>query len=152
MGDDKTGRQLLLFEGTCRKAGLRMTYQRQEIYRELVVSDDHPSAEILYIRLAKKMPMLALDTVYRTLATFARHGLIQKVETVESQARFDAKQERHHHAICSRCHEIIDFHCSSVEEVRLPGVLKSWGKIDSRNLVIYGVCKKCLKKAGSLTI
>jgi len=152
MGDDKTGRQLRLFEGACRKAGLRMTYQRQEIYRELVVSDDHPSAETLHTRLAKKMPMLALDTVYRALATFTRHGLIQKVETVESQARFDAKYERHHHAICSRCHEIIDFHCPSVEEVRLPGMLKSWGKIDSRNLVIYGICKNCLKKDGSLTI
>lgn len=152
MGDDKTGRQLRLFEGGSRKAGLRMTYQRREIYLALVDSNDHPSAENLHARLAKKMPMLALDTVYRALATFTRHGLIQKVETVESQARFDAKDERHHHAICSRCHEIIDFYCPSVEEVRLPGMLKSWGKIDSRNLVIYGICMKCLKKDGSLTI
>lgn len=146
MRDNQTGRQLRIFEGACRKAGLRMTYQRQEIYRALVLSDDHPSAETLHMRLAKKMPMLALDTVYRALATFTRHGLIQKVDTVESQARFDAKYERHHHAICSRCHEIIDFHCPSVAQVRLPETLKSWGQIDGRNLVIYGVCKKCLKK------
>ena len=151
MGDDRTGRQLRHFDDACRRAGLRMTYQRQEIYRELVASDDHPSVETLHARLAKKMPMLALDTVYRALATFARHGLIQKVETVESQARFDAKYERHHHAICSRCHEIIDFHCPSVEEITLPGMLESWGKIDSRNLVIYGICTKCLKQDSSFT-
>jgi Fur family transcriptional regulator, peroxide stress response regulator len=146
MVDDITGKQRRLFEDACRKAGLRMTYQRQEIYRELVVSHDHPSAETLHMRLVKKMPMLSLDTVYRALATFTRDGLIQKVETVESQARFDAKKERHHHAICSRCHEIIDFHCPSVEEVRLPEMLASWGKIDSRNLVIYGICGKCSQK------
>jgi len=152
MSEDKTERQLHLFEGACRKTGLRMTYQRQEIYRELLISEDHPSAETLHMRLTKKMPMLSLDTVYRTLATFTRHGLIHKVETVESQARFDAKHERHHHAICSRCHEIIDFNCPSVEEVGLPEMINSWGKIDSRNLVIYGICKKCLKNDGSLTI
>jgi len=151
MDEDKTARQLCRFEHACRKSGLRMTYQRQEIYRELVVSDDHPSAETLHMRLTKKMPMLSLDTVYRALATFSRHGLIHKVETVESQARFDAKHERHHHAICSRCHEIIDFNCPSVEEVGLPEMIDSWGKIDSRNLVIYGICKKCLKIDGSLT-
>jgi Fur family peroxide stress response transcriptional regulator len=151
MGDDKTGRQLRLFEGACRKAGLRMTYQRREIYRALVASNDHPSAENLHARLAKKMPMIALDTVYRALAAFTRCGLIQKVETVESQARFDAKDE-HHHVICSRCHEISDFHCKSVDEIRLPAELKEWGKIDSRNLVVYGICKKCLKKDSASTV
>ena len=87
--------------------------------------------------------MLSLDTVYRTLAAFTLHGLIHKVETVESQARFDGNDKRHHHAICNRCHEIIDFHCPSIDEVRLPEALASWGKIGSRNLVVYGICGKC---------
>jgi Fur family peroxide stress response transcriptional regulator len=145
MNNDELQKQLCLFKGICRKAGLKMTYQRQEIYRELVASDDHPSAETLHTRLSKKIPMLSLDTVYRTLAFFIQHDLIQKVETVESQARFDAKYENHHHVICSRCHEIIDFQCPSIDEARLPKELKSWGKIDRRNLVVYGICKKCLK-------
>lgn len=143
MAKDETGKHLRLFEDACRKSGLRMTCQRREIYRALAASNDHPSAENLHARLAKKMPMIALDTVYRALAAFTRCGLIQKVETVESQARFDLKDE-HHHVTCSRCHEIIDFHCPSVDEIILPAELKEWGKIDGRNLVVYGICKKCL--------
>ena len=149
---DKTERQLRLFEGTCSKIGLRMTYQRREIYLALVASSDHPSAENLHARLAKKMPMIAVDTVYRALAALNRCGLVQKVETIQSQARYDANDVHHHHMICSQCHTIIDFHCPSVDEVTLPAELKSWGKIDRRNLVVYGVCQKCLKKDDSLTI
>ena len=67
MDQGKLKKRLEHFTKTCRKAGLKLTYQRQEIYRELVLSDDHPSAEILHRRLNEKMPMLSLDTVYRTL-------------------------------------------------------------------------------------
>ena len=134
------------FEETCGKAGLRMTFQRREIYRALAASEDHPTAEMIHRRLARKMPMLALDTVYRALASFTRHGLVQKVDTVESQARFDAKQEGHHHAICIRCHDIVDVQCPSINEVKLPGILSSWGKINRRNLVVYGICRNCVQK------
>ena len=145
MGNDRHDR----FEEACGKAGLRMTCQRREIYRSLAASEDHPTAEMIHRRLARKMPMLALDTVYRTLASFTRHGLVQKVDTVESQARFDAKQEDHHHAICIRCHNIVDFQCPSIDQVKLPGKLSSWGKINRRNLVVYGVCRNCVQKEKS---
>ena len=66
-----------------RPAGV--THQRQEIYRELAQAEDHPSAEALHHRLQERFPTISLDTVYRTLATFAGCGLINKVDTVESQ-------------------------------------------------------------------
>jgi Fur family transcriptional regulator, peroxide stress response regulator len=146
MNQRKLEKQLGVFKRTCREAGLKLTYQRQEIYRELVLSNDHPSAEALHTRLIENMPMLSLDTVYRTLAVFVRAGLIQKVETIESQARFDAKEARHHHAICSQCNEIIDFDCTSIDDLQLPEALTSWGKIDRRDLVVYGICRNCLNK------
>ena len=151
MDRDTREEQIERFKLTCREAGLKLTCQRQQIYRELLASDDHPSAETIHRRLSAEMPMLSLDTVYRTLAAFAKHGLIHKVETIESQARFDAREERHHHAICRQCNQIIDFHCTSVDELQLPEALRSWGKIDSKNLVIYGICGNCLKKSSALS-
>jgi len=145
MDQGKLQLQFIHFKAACREAGLRLTHQRLEIYRELADSSDHPSAELLYERLNKKIPTLSLDTVYRTLATFNLHSLIHKVETVESQARFEVIYERHHHLICSQCREIIDFHWPSLDEVTIPKKVRSWGKIGSRNVVVYGVCKKCLK-------
>jgi Fur family peroxide stress response transcriptional regulator len=132
------------FENACRQAGLRLTHQRLEVYRELARSEDHPSAEALHQRLRRSIPTISLDTVYRTLATLASHGLINKVDTVESQARFEATCYRHHHLICSRCKEIIDFTWESIDEVALPEAVSRWGRIDCKNVVVYGICSKCL--------
>ncbi|MGD0844088.1 MAG: transcriptional repressor [Geobacteraceae bacterium] len=137
--------KLTAFESACREAGLRLTHQRLEIYRELAMADDHPSAEVLHQRLRRKIPTISLDTVYRTLATFESHGLISKVNTVESQARFEATGMRHHHLICRKCKEIMDFQWQLIDDATLPEEISRWGRIDNKNVVVYGVCSKCLK-------
>lgn len=137
--------QFSRFQAACCKAGLKLTHQRLEVYRELAASTDHPSAETLYQRLIQKIPTLSLDTVYRTLATLALHGLVHKVETGESQARFEVITERHHHLICRHCAVIIDFHWPSIDQIALPEELRTWGQIENRNVVAYGVCRKCMK-------
>lgn len=143
---DDTLKQLLsAFNDACRKAELRMTPQRFEIFRQLAKSTDHPSAETLHQRLVNEMPNLSLDTVYRTLGTFAAHGLINKVETVESQARFEVAQLLHHHLICSKCRVIIDFHWQFIDEASLPEEVHAWGRVERKNVVVYGTCQKCLK-------
>ena len=137
--------QLAAFENACRKIALRLTPQRLEIFHELAKATDHPSAEILHQRLVKGMSTLSLDTVYRTLNTFASHGLINKVETVESQARFEVAQVLHHHLICSKCKEIIDFQWQFIDEAALPEEVKSWGRIERKSVVAYGTCQKCIR-------
>jgi len=144
-------RKLLLermssFENACREAGLRLTHQRLEVYRELSEAFDHPSAESLHKRLRARFPTISLDTVYRTLSTLERHGMIKRVETVDSQSRFDATEIRHHHLICARCREIADFSWQAIDNETLPEEISSWGRIDNKSVVLYGVCKKCLKK------
>jgi len=135
-----------LLEEACRNAGLRLTHQRLEIYRELTTALDHPSAETLHQRLRKRIPTLSLDTVYRTLATLAEQGLINRVETLESQARFEATGLRHHHLICRKCGKIADFQWPDIDSATLPQGLENWGRIDLKNVVIHGICKQCLSE------
>ncbi len=137
-------KKLSEFSNACRKAYLKLTHQRYEIYRELLESVDHPAAETLHKRLLLKIPTMSLDTVYRTLATFERHGLISRVQTVESQARFEATSSQHHHLICSVCKNIIDFQWKHFDETALPPEVVEWGIANDKHIVIYGVCNKCL--------
>jgi Fur family peroxide stress response transcriptional regulator len=132
------------FENACRGVGLRLTHQRLEIYSELADTPDHPTAETIYQRIRKKIPTISLDTVYRTLATFARHGLINKVETVESQARFEVKIMRHHHLTCMKCNKITDFQWESLDDVKLPAEIRRWGRIENKNVIVYGICSACM--------
>ena len=131
------------FKDACRRAGLRLTPQRLEIFRELAESKDHPSVEELHRRLLVKFPTISLDTVYRTLGTLSRHGLVHKIESVETHARYEVRGALHHHLICRRCKEIVDFQWAFFDEADLPDELKAWGRIEDRNVVVYGLCREC---------
>ncbi|MDR2551186.1 MAG: transcriptional repressor [Desulfobulbus sp.] len=139
--------QLHYFEQICKDAGLKVTHQRLEIYRELLGTHDHPSAEVLHKRLEKRLPSLSLDTVYRTLATFEKLKLVHRVETVESQARFEAQTSRHHHFLCDGCGQLVDFFWQAFDEVLLPPDLAEVGAIDRTAVVVHGTCAACARKA-----
>ena len=138
--------RLEAFKEICRKEGLKITHQRLEIFKELLNSHDHPTVEKLYQRLLSKLPTISLDTVYRTLTTLEQHGLIVRVETGESQARFEGKMEEHHHAICNKCRKITDFFWKFPNETVLPDEILKWGKISKKSISLHGLCRHCAQE------
>ena len=134
------------FKEVCRKEGLKITHQRLEIFKELLNSQDHPTVEKLFHRLQPKLPTISLDTVYRTLTTLEKHDLVVKVETEESQARFEGRMEEHHHAICKKCGQINDFYWEFPEDARLPDEILEWGRIVKKSLTLHGLCEQCVQK------
>ena len=138
-------KKLESFTDTCRSAGMKVTHQRTEIYRLLLQFPDHPSAETIHKRLIQTLPTVSLDTVYRTLATLEQHGLVARIQTPESQARFEAVMQPHHHLICSQCKQIVDFEWPAIDQMVLPKPVSSWGKVESKNIIVYGQCETCLK-------
>lgn len=143
MVDKKIQEQLRHFEQICKDTGLKLTHQRLVIYTELLKSNDHPSAECLYKRLEKTLPTLSLDTVYRTLATFEKLGLVHRLETVASQARYEALGLRHHHFLCDECGQVFDFFWPTFDTVPLPESLVAIGEIDRASVVVHGICATC---------
>jgi len=134
------------FEEVCRKEGLKITHQRLEIFKELLNSHDHPTVEKLYHRLQPKLPTISLDTVYRTLTTLEKHDLVVRVETGESQARFEGRMEEHHHAICKKCGGITDFYWQFPDKAGLPDEILNWGQIVKKSLTLHGLCGQCIQE------
>ena len=134
------------FEIACREAGLKLTPQRLEVFSRLASSSDHPTAETLFKRLQKIMPTLSLDTVYRTLTTFEKHGLISRVQTTESHARFEAEIEEHHHAICTQCQRITDFQWDICDKSEFPEQIAIWGQIRNKQITLRGICAECTQE------
>ena len=52
-------------------AGVRVTHQRLEIFREVASSTAHPDAETVFRGVRDRLPTVSLDTVYRTLVADA---------------------------------------------------------------------------------
>lgn len=134
------------FKESCLKANLKVTHQRLQIYLELVRAPDHPSAETLYNRLRPAMPTLSLDTIYRTLGTLEQHRLIKRVQTVNAQARYEARMNVHHHFICQECEKVIDFDWPAFDLSELPGDISSHGTVTERTITLSGSCSSCNKK------
>ncbi|ADW18872.1 ferric uptake regulator, Fur family [Desulfobulbus propionicus DSM 2032] len=136
-------RQIQHFEQRCKGAGLKVTHQRLEVYRELLGARDHPSAETLYKRLERRLPTLSLDTVYRTLATFEKLGLVHRLETAASQARYEVLHTRHHHFLCDVCGQVFDFFWPSFDTAELPSNVGEIGTVDHASVVVHGTCTAC---------
>ncbi|MCX8031593.1 MAG: transcriptional repressor [Thermodesulfovibrionales bacterium] len=125
--------------------GLKITPQRIAIYKELIKSSEHPSAETVYKKLHKKYPNISFDTVNRTLITFSNIGLLQIVEGYGDPKRFDPNTESHHHFRCIKCGSISDFSYKEYNELKIP---ENYSELEIRKVkvILEGICKKCKNK------
>lgn len=78
-------------------AGLRMTRQRQEVYRILLEERDHPTANEVFIRAKDRLPNLSLATVYNCLEALVQHGLIRQVNFDRESSRYCPNLREHGH-------------------------------------------------------
>ncbi len=140
-------KQIEHLKDICNKAGIKLTHQRLAIFRELMISHDHPSAEIIHKRLEKSLPTLAIDTVYRTLSTFNELGIVKKLHLKNERTLFDANPDQHHHFICTRCKAVKDLYWEDFDKSTLPESIHNIGHIQFRHLELHGLCNRCLKES-----
>lgn len=129
----------------CKASGLKITPQRVAIYKEVLHSPEHPSAESIYKAVKGTHPNISFDTVNRTLLTFAEIGLIQIVEGSGDVRRFDPNTERHHHFRCMECGAIIDFDHKKYDHLDIPKEIQEKFIVKKIAVVIEGICHRCRK-------
>lgn len=78
-------------------AGLRMTRQRQEIYRILHEQRDHPTANEVFLRAKDRLPHISLATVYNCLDALVKHGIIRQVNFERESSRYCPNLCEHGH-------------------------------------------------------
>lgn len=137
------------FYDCCHRHGLKITPQRIAIYRELVKTRNHPSAEEMYRSVRLLHPNISYDTVNRTLQTFAAVGLVDVVEGIGGVRRYDSDRNPHHHFHCRVCGRIVDFHCRQFDAMEIPDHIRDIAAVDSRHMVLGGVCRRCQSKRSS---
>ena len=131
------------FTGLCKKTGLRVTPQRVEIYKELIKTDEHPSAEILYEKVRKTYPNISFDTVNRTLLTLSEIGAAFIVEGSGDVRRFDGGVEKHQHFKCIKCKRIVDFYHKPFDIIRLPASIDNKFTVLRKSIYLEGICDSC---------
>jgi len=132
-----------LFYEKCSQHNLRMTPQRLEIFKVVLKAKDHPSADTLYKRVRKIFPNISFDTVYRTLLSFSKIGIVNLVEGYGEEKRFDPNIYNHHHLRCIKCHKIVDFTCPEYDTIKIPREIKNKFTITGKRVILEGLCTQC---------
>lgn len=126
-----------------RECGLRLTPQRAAIYRALVTTTSHPTAEALYMSVRRTCPNISQNTVYYTLSALRRAGLVQEVNLGHDGARFDGNLAPHHHLICVDCRRIEDVMDERLDYLSLSSAVAKGFEVRRHRVEFHGVCESC---------
>lgn len=129
-----------------RNRGFKVTPQRLAIYKVLINTRSHPSAEMIFNDLQPVYPTMSLATVYKTIEILQELGLVQRLNVGEDSFRYDAIVDSHPHIRCLGCGRVDD-----LEEVDSQEFVKSINeatsyKITGQQFYFFGYCPACQKQ------
>ena len=138
-------KRLDAFVAAARDAGVKMTHQRMEIFREIASTHEHPDVDTIFKRVRRRIPTISPDTVYRTFGLLEKANVLAKVSLFCDKARYDANIEKHHHFVCVKCGLVQDFYSDEFNRVQVPDEVSGWGTVDTVYVELRGVCQQCRK-------
>jgi len=111
----------------------------------LIAHRNHPTVDVIYSDLVKKINKLSKTTVYNVLNLFIQEGLVIALNIENNELRYDADTSVHGHFKCKTCGKIFDFDINKEDMPQLP---LSGFQIDEFQYSVKGICAFCKDKIG----
>ena len=105
--------------------------------------DDHPTADEVHAALGRRRVRVARATVFRTLESLVRFGLITKACHPGSAVRYDGRTELHHHLVCLRCNRMQDISDPHLDTMRVPDTGHYGFVVSDFRVQLRGICREC---------
>ncbi|TDK25580.1 transcriptional repressor [Arthrobacter crusticola] len=138
-----------------RGSGRRVTRQRLAVLTA-VERFPHATADDAAAAVRQELPHIAVQSVYVILADLTALGLLRRIETPHSPARYETRVgDNHHHAVCTACGRIEDVECAVGHA---PCLTPQWSPgsagmtIQIADVLYQGLCGDCRAPAAGLTI
>ena len=129
------------------QAGMRITPQRTAICELLTVSEEHPTAAMIYDDLKPRFPSMSLATVYNTLDALVEIGAINVLgQAGDDTVHYDADTEPHVNLACLSCNKIVDIPSEHVSHLDAEITAASGYKLLGARVLYYGLCPDCQRK------
>jgi len=120
-----------------------MTNKQREILDLLKNNIGHYSAEDIFLMAKKNKIDVSLASIYRILNKLVEEKLIKKISNIEEDKDiYEIVCEEHQHLVCSKCGKIMDI---KIKDIKKSLEKQTGVKIDSYDLCMHYVCKKCQK-------
>ena len=135
-----------LFLRYLREQGLPVTQQREQIADVVFATDGHLSVEDIEEKLRERGERIGKATIYRTLETLVKSGLVAEHDFGEGFKRYEhlfGQKPVRQHLVCSEC--------GTVKEIDDAELLRTQQRIAREQdfeparyrLQMYGLCASC---------
>jgi Fe2+ or Zn2+ uptake regulation protein len=126
-----------------REQGLRVTPQRQAIFRLLEGDLSHPTVESLFDRARTDMPTISLKTVYQTVHDLEALGEVRVLDLGTGSVRVDPNvEDDHHHLLCTVCGRVRDLPVE-FDGLNVPLRYRRDFTVDDVQVIFRGHCDHC---------
>ena len=126
-----------------REHGLRVTPQRQAIFRLLYGVDSHPTVESLFDRARADMATISLKTVYQTVHDLEALGEVRVLDLGTGSVRVDPNvEDEHHHLLCTGCGRVRDLPLEFAG-LHVPIRYRRDFTVDDVQVIFRGRCDHC---------
>ena len=138
LNSEQIEKQIIRFQDELFDRGLRLTKQREQVFRTVLGAEGHLSAEDLHRQVRKQNRAIGFATVYRTLRVLVDCGLIEVRQFGDGVQRYESAAGDHHdHMICVACGEVFEFEDDEIERLQIKAAEARGFEIVSHRLDIY---------------
>lgn len=127
-----------------KEKGFKITPSRLEIISVFINNQKPMDVSFVFNKLKNKFNEV---TVYRTIYSFEKCGILRKVDLRKDSVFFEFNEDHHHHIVCLNCGEIEDFkENKDIEKIleKVIGESKKFKNIKEHSLELFGYCKFCI--------
>lgn len=136
------------FKSILKDKGFKITQTRLDIFN--IFSNDCKPINAEYIYKILKNKKVNLVTIYRTLLSFEKAGILKRVDLHQESVYYELMEDHHHHhIICLQCKKVYNFNgCKEDSDLLISKALKQnkdFNSISHHSFDLFGICKKCVK-------
>lgn len=128
---------------------LRLTRNRQEIFRILVTAD---RPLLIQEIIAANTGPTHFTSIYRSISSLQTANIVREIPRgfkVYYELGEDFRPH-HHHATCEKCGKTVPVDNEKVEQLLHDLTIKAGLRPTKHHFELFGVCKQCLKKSLSI--
>ncbi|MBW3610171.1 MAG: transcriptional repressor [Actinobacteria bacterium] len=129
-----------------RRRGERLTTARHALLSVMAHADEHLSADQLSVEVARTNPAIHRATIYRTLETLRRLGIVEHTHLGHGPAVYHLADDVHQHLVCEECGWVVEAPAdlfAGVEET----LERDFGfDMRANHFAIVGRCRRCAEE------
>ena len=117
--------------------------QREAIKEYLSRTEEHPTADTIYMDIREIYPNISLGTVYRNLKLLVDRGEIIRIIGMDESDRYDGNTHNHYHFLCNECKRVLDIEMEAIDSIIDLANKNFPGKVEGHVTYFYGKCNEC---------